>query len=236
MYETLFIDGIDVAGLVSCVQKLDGLFITPSSRGSNIVIPGVDGEVHVDKPFEAGTVTAQLVLAGSTTGGFSDAYRQLRSVVRPGRRVQLVRQLSTTTGYEQHVAWGEYMSGLEPELQLARVGKVALTMKVLSGLWYGIDANTIGTGAVTVLGDARTRRIVVSMSAGTLANATTGTSLTFSGPDPIDIDVESMTATNSLSIDVSEYLTWSGLFPLELDPGVNNLTGTASISYRAAYL
>lgn len=235
-YETLFINGVDLASLASCVQGIDGLYLTPAQRGSNIVIPGVDGELYVDKPFEAGTVTIQLLLAGNTTTDFNNAYRQLRSIVAPGRRVQMVRQLSLGSGYEQHVAYGEYLSGLEPELQLARFGKIALTMKVLSGTWFSMSSYTVGSGTVMVVGDARTRRITMSMSPGTVSNATTGTSVTYSGSGAATVDVESMSATDATGADVSAYLSWTGLFPMELVPGINLINGTVSMTYRAAYL
>lgn len=235
-YDTLFINGVDLASISTCIQNIDGLYITPAMRGGNIVIPGVDGEIYVDKPFEAGTVTLQLLLAGNTTGDFTQAYRQLRQLVSPGKRVQMVRQISNGVGYDQHVAYGEYMSGLEPQLQLARIGKIALTMKVLSGLWYAMSSSTIGTGTVAVSGEARTRRMTIQMEPGTVTNATTNTSLTYSGSGTATVDVENMSARDSGDNDVSQYLTWTGLFPMELVPGLNQISGSATITYRAAYL
>ncbi|MGZ6838564.1 MAG: phage distal tail protein [Blastococcus sp.] len=244
MYDTFLINGTDikVAG-VRQVVDLSGAYSTAPLRAGQVVFPGRDGEAFLSRSFDAGSLTLGLVLLASGFAGFNDTYRTLRRLVAPGTQLTLTRRAAFATGNEDHTAKADYLSGLEPAVTAAgQVGRLALAFRLLEGLWYGPSA-TLGTGSVTALGDTRTHRMTITLSAGTnptLTNSVTGHSLTYTGSTStaVAIDVEAMTATQG-STDVSANLTWTKTFPFRLNPGTQTVTcssGSASISYQPAYL
>lgn len=238
-YETLLINGVNLASYVSCIQSLDGLYTIGTPRGENVVIPGVDGEIYVDKSFQAGVIELGIFLAGSTTTQFNDNFRALKRLVQPGQRLNLTRRMSFSTGAEDHVASGEYASGLAPELRFMRFGRTSLGLRIHDGLWYGTGTQTItSSGTVNVLGDIRTHRMTITMpNYGTVTNTTTGHTITTaaSGGNVL-VDVENMTATQNGN-SVSHLMTWNKRYPMRLAPGANTFSGSAvSITYTPAYL
>lgn len=245
MYDTILFDGTDikVAG-VRWIEAWDGALVAAGLRGDNVQIPNVDGEDWVAKPFDAYALGIGLVLTTAAIQNFNDAYRTLKRLVKPDGTVTLTRQLSYSTGNESHTALAEYVSGLEPALTGLGTGRMVLTMKILEGLWYG-SAVTIGTGASTIAGDVRTRRMTVTFTSGTnptLTNSTTGETLTWTGSPGgggVVIDVEARTAMQGVT-DVSSALSWSGDFPMTLHAGSQTLAlsggGSVSVAYQPAYL
>lgn len=242
--DTLLIDGTDLATAARIVQVWEGVHATPTNRGSALVIPDRDGVLDFDRPFNANTLSLGLVLRGSSdVTGFNDAYRTLRRLVKPGRQVTLTRRQSFTTGTEDHTAAARYADGLAPTMLTPADGKMVITFTLLDGLWYGA-AQSIGTGAVTVLGDVRTHRMTITLtgsgSTTTLSNSANDLTLVYTGSKStaVVIDVEALTATQG-GTDVSHNLTWTGVLPFRLEPGAQTLavsTGSAAISYQPAYL
>ena len=242
MYETLIINGYDLAHYVTCIQSLDGLYNMGTPRGDNIVFPGVDGETWVDKPFQTGTVELGLFLRGNTVADFNEILRALRKIVSPGQKVTMQRRLSYNSGGETHTTQGEFAGGLNPTLQFQRFGRVTLTMKVLDGLWYANSAASVGIpngGTLSIAGETRTHRMTIEMPPGTtISNATNGHTIsnTAAAGGMVSIDVETMVATQD-GVDVSHTLGWNKRFPMRLEPGSNYFSGsTANLSYSAAYL
>lgn len=253
MYETLIVDGVDLSDVVTCVTDLNGMYATPSGRGDNLVFPGVHGETWVQKPFATNQLDLGLTLAGATTADFNQAYRTLRRVILPGKQLSLVRHVSYPGGNEQHEAIGEYAGGLAPTLSLMRFGRMTVSFKILTGLWYSTSYYdqylTASTPTVTNVGDVLTHNMVLSLSGpGTLTNATTDSTVTYSGTQiglhKIRIDVPNMKATiNNTNEDVTKDLTWNRTFPMELAPGVNTFSetglwilGGTRVYHKAAYL
>lgn len=243
MYETLIINGFDLAQYTTCIQSLDGLYNMGTPRGDNIVFPGVDGETWVDKPFAGGTIELGLFLVGETTAEFNTILRELRTIVSPGQRVTMERRLSYTGGNETQTCNGEFVGGLAPTLQFMRFGRASLTMKVLDGVWYSSNTILTGTptsGTLTVPGETRTHRMTLELPAeSSFTNATNGHVLTLAAPAGgiVTVDVERMTATQDGN-DVSYALGWNKRYPMRLEPGINNIvaSATGNLSYRAAYL
>lgn len=236
MAETLFIDGTDIRSVVSCIQVIDGMFQTPDPRGDNPIIPGLSGELHVEKPVTTGVVSYGLVFEGENHDlpSLNQRYLDLKQLVKPGRTVQLKRRISFSTGTEDHTCTGEYLSGLDPSITINRSAKLALAMRVLEGVWFGPSVTVTSPAAITVAGEADTHRITIQMTAGTLTNTTTGDSLTYTGPGLGTIDCEKFTANES-GTDTSGYLVWTKAYPMTLAPGSNTLTGSATITYSPAY-
>jgi hypothetical protein len=227
MYETLLFDGTDIktAGVQS-IEVWDGVLSTPSVRGDDEHVPLMDGDLYVDKPFDAHQIGIGLVLSAGSKTLFNDTFRTLRRLVKVDGTAR-------------------YVSGLDPTLSSAMaVGRLVLVMKNLGGLWYG-PAVTIGTGASTVTGDVRTRKLTVTFTGGTnptLTNTTTGEALTWTGAvggTPVVVDVGNLSASQGGS-DVSAGLSWTKTFPLTLRAGSNTLSlaggGSVSVAYSPAYL
>lgn len=256
MWDTLLVDGTDLSTIVSCVQTLDGNYNAAVARGDDITIPGVDGEIFTDKPYGAGTVDYGLVFAGDTTAEFNDQYRVLKTLIRPGKQLTLTRRVSYSTGNESHTAVATYASGLTMSPQLMRFGKVAVSFKILSGVWYAASPTTVsvGSGFSTTLaaaGETRTHKMTITVPGGSsITNSTNGftlsldmSSIVYSGgtapTDPVTINVLNMTATQDGN-DVSNCMTWNQRYPMRLEPGNNTIFPgagiTASFSYYPAYL
>jgi hypothetical protein len=243
MYETLLIDGVDLTSVVRCVQSIDGLYVVTGARGDNVVFPGVDGETWVDKPRGTGTVDLGILLAGNTTTEFNDSYRALVRLVKPGRRVNLERRMSYSSGNESHYSIGEYASGLAPTLNLARIGRTTLSMKILDGVWYAGSTTElvvpIGNYTADVAGDDLTHRMTITMAAGGyVQNTTTGHRLDVAANTGgnVVIDVVNMTATQDGN-DVSYLQTFNQRYPFQLVPGDNDLDSDNgfTIDYYQAY-
>ena len=245
MYETLIINGRDVRDYCVDITVIDGLYSMAVARGDNIVIPGVDGEIKTDKPYQTNVVELGLILKGNTTAEFNTALRALRSICPPNHLLSLERRMSFTTGNESHYALGEYTSGLSPTIQLARFGRTTLGVKVLEGVWHGntdICVN-VNNSSMNVAGDGDTHRLTVTLPAvSSLTNTTTGHTMTMAVPTDIGsgsvtVDVEACVATLGTT-DVSNYLSWGATrYAMRLTPGTNAFTGSAAtVCYKPAYL
>lgn len=241
MYETIFVDGVDLSDIIDCITSLDGIYQTPATRGDNLVIPGVDGEIWLDKPIATSIIELGLMMKGDTTTKFNDGFRILRKRIPPGKLLHLQRRMSYSIANETHEATGEYASGLNPTMQLMRFGKTTLGLRVHSGLWYATSDTCFLTSVGTELikGEIRTHRMTILMNPNaTVSNTTTGHSVTMNVPGggaDVVIDVEAMTALQG-TVDVSYAMTWSRRLPMRLAPGNNVFTGDiATICYRAAY-
>lgn len=244
MYETLIVDGTDLATVVSCLESLDGLYQVGTPRGDNAVIPGVDGETYVDKPYGTQVVEFGVDLQGATTADFNESFRELKRLIRPGKQLSLERHLSYPGGDEVHVASGEWASGLNATVSLMRFGRTTFSLKIHDGLWYNQTSFTqpyANTTNVTINGETRTHRISLTMDAGHfVTNSTTGHTLSNNlagGSGTVTVDVITMTATQG-GIDVSASLSWNKRYPFQLVPGSNIIsTDTAgNITYTEAYL
>ncbi len=236
IYEDLIIDGTPLSSLSLCVTDLSGLNTITGSRGGNVQFPGVNGETFVPKPMDTNTISFGVAINGTAIQDFNAVYRAFKILVRPGKLLALQRNLGYATGNETHIADGECPGFITPEMVAMKFGRFTFELRVLTGVWFN-NTTTItspSNSTVSILGETNTRRMTISMTSGTLTNTTTGASLTYSGSGTATIDVEAMTANNGS--DVSSQLTWTKAFPMELAPGNNTFIGSATITYRAAYL
>lgn len=236
---TIIIDGTDLMSICDSIETIDTLYAVPAVRGDNNVIDGVDGEEYVDRPYGTGIYGLGLFLNGASEAEFNSKFRQLKTLMPPGKKLSLQRVVPLLSGNEIHQASGEYESGLNPTLQLVRFSRVSVSLKLHDGVWYDSGTRVVsGPGVVSVAGETRTHRMTFTMPAGgTITNSTTGHSVsnTATGAD-ITVDNEAMTATQGAT-DVSNTLSWTLDHPMRLMAGNNTLTGSATtITYRAAYL
>lgn len=244
MSQTVLFDGTDIrAAGVRYLEFWDGLYAVGDPRGDDVTVPGVDGDDFVEKSIQAYSLPLDLVLATTGQTEFNDARRALIRLAKPDSTVVLTRQIPYTSGTETHSALARYESGLAPKMVGAGAGRLLLTMKILDGVWHGSPV-TIGTGASTIAGDVRTRRVTVTFTGGTnpvLTNSSTGETLSWTGAvggTPVVVDVEAQTATRG-GVDVSGALSWSGEYPMTLRAGAQTLAlaggGSVAVAYQPAY-
>lgn len=232
--DTLLINGLDLASYAHIVE-VNGLYAPPGLVGNNLVMPNRDGSVHLDRPFESTVVTVSLALSGANQTKLNDAVRALRRLVKPGQRLALSRVMHFSTGTETHVATGEYLSGLELQIDLLRTARTTLALTLLDGTWHGPNDVTFqASGASTAVvaeGDVRTHRMTIAVSgACTVRNLTNLYGVTFDQGGVLDVEAVSGPGT----------LVFNKRMPFRLDPGPNTISvtngQTATISYKPAYL
>lgn len=244
----LLLDGVAMESLTECVE---GPVTWPyqgfTQTGDFPTFPGVDGAVFIPQPYGTAVLPVQVTLRSPACSGGSGlamqvALDELRAACKPDRALTL-RRLWSDGHYED--AAGKFLN-ITPTRPLKNVMS-CLVEFTLFGLWYG-PAQTItpGAGTHTVAGTTRTRRMTITLDAGTprsIYNSTNGYVVSFHSTVPaggVAIDVEGRSAhAISGGADMSSSLSWSKQFPFQLDPGANVLSsdgGTFSISYQPAYL
>jgi hypothetical protein len=236
-WETILVDGVDISSAARIIQVWDGAHTSADLRGGDLVVPGRDGVVAADRPFDVATLSIGMQVRGSSLlTGFNDELRTLVGICKPGRTVTLSRRMSYSAGNETHTATGRYLSGLTPSLATPALGKLVVNFAVLSGVWHGSSVS-VSPGTVTIAGEVRTKKITLTLpGAGTLTNSTTGVSVTVTAA--ATLDVEAGTSTGTLSDVVASGDPLGAWFTLV--PGSNTITwsgaGTPTIAYRPAYL
>lgn len=237
--DTILIDGTDLQTSARIIQVWGGVHAVADNRHGGFVIPQVNGVSYdTDPPFDTNTLSLGLMLRGGAPDvtGFNDAYRTLKLLCKPGRKVTLTRRLSFGAGNEDHTADARYYSGLSPDMQTPADGKLVLNFLILSGLWYGPTVATT-PGTRTITGEAVTRRMTLALpGAGTLTNTTLGISVTVTATATLDVKAE--TSTGSVLDVVTSGDPLGAWFALA--PGSNVITwsgaGTPTITYYPAYL
>lgn len=261
------------------IQDWDGARGIGPRRSTNIVIPNRDGELWLPKAREAKVFTVGMTILGCDpkTGTvpvsrtderaqfnqnwqdfvrlISDDTKPLtlgRSMVFPGGRI------------ERQTARGEIDGEVVPEMIDMSNARVAVSFKLLDGVWFGDQSDTLdklaagrsGLGvdvnkmALESPGDSTTWQIQVIMSgakgAQRLTNNTTGDWVEFTGDTtiyPVTLDVPTFTATqNDASVIKTVRAGDRQVSPywMTLRPGPNELEvtggGTIQVKYRGAHL
>lgn len=242
MYETVLFDGTDIKSAgVRLLRAWETMLDTAPLRGEDLVVVDSDGEAAVDeRAFGAYDLNLALTLRGATDAAFNDAHRALALMCKIGSTLTLTRRKVYGSGNEEHTAIARYVSGLGPQQMFAMVdADLTLVLRILSGVWYG-SAVTIGSGASTIAGTARTRRMTITFTGGTnptLTNSTTGDSVTWTGAvggTPVVITNETVTAMQGAT-NVTGALSHTRTFPMTLQPGSNTLVLTGGGSVSVAY-
>lgn len=242
---TVLLDGTDIRSAgVRLLKGWEDALAVPDLRGDDITVPDTDGDTWVvERPFSAFQINLPLAVRGGTQAAFNDARRALIRLVKPDGIITATRRLPFTAADEDHTAPARYVGGLQPSAMYGMIdADLVLSMKILSGLWYG-TLTTISASA-TILGDVRTRKMTITLTGGTnptLTNTTTGDSLTWTGTvggTPIVIDNQTITAMQGAT-NVSGALSHSRTYPMTFAAGANTLAltggGSFSIGYYPAY-
>jgi hypothetical protein len=254
MLQSLAINGLPLHTAGRIEQVWEDVLGSPELYGEPIHVPLRPGALHIPQVPGPREFTVGMVIYGANNAdqaGHNSAWRDLaRMLWSPMAPLSMTRTLRFTEGDETHVCAAQFVSGLNPEAIVpSTMSRVALRFRNLDGYWYaqGTTIATIsGSGAVTVPGDAQTRRMTLTFEGGgavqTLTNTTNGCILTcaLSSAQPIEVDVFAFTAMQGAA-NVSGFMTHAGdVFWMRLERGVNNFTltggGTVTISARAAYL
>lgn len=141
--ETALVDGTDLADF-GVVSDLGGLYSVAGRRGSNYVIPGRAGELHVPKPRAAYSVNIGLSLYDNDaadddarTRAFNQAWLDLVDLCDPADGlVTLTRRLSLPGSVTlEQSCQAELVGGMGPELLALVAGRVTLNFLNLDGGW-----------------------------------------------------------------------------------------------------
>lgn len=245
---TVKVDGTDLAATGVSTAWSGSVFDAIDPAFDTIGYPGADQLDIAEGAAHSSTWTVRHKIVGTDLDDAWAKIRALRRRTKPGKKVQLTRympggesgSLVSLLTYGQRlgdtVAWSD-----ENDHQA-----VVATDFLLLGFWYPSSSTAIASAAGTqsIDGDIRTRKMTVTLAAGsarTVTNTTNGYWFTYSGsvPSSIVVDIEARTATLvSGSLDVSMYLSWGKTYPMQLEPGTNVLavsSGAAAIAYYPAY-
>ncbi|MGE3795115.1 MAG: hypothetical protein AB7I38_14470 [Dehalococcoidia bacterium] len=147
--ETALVDGTDLADF-GVIEDLGGLYATGGRRGSNYVVPGRDGEIHVPKPRGSYAVSIGLTLYAvdpdtgaeladddARTRRFNQAWLDLVALCDPADGlVVLTRRLSLPGGVTlDQTCSAEITGGMSPSLLNLVAGRVVLPFTNLDGSW-----------------------------------------------------------------------------------------------------
>lgn len=163
-------DGVEV-DLDRCVDRsvegVNGLLVVPAKRGSNLVIPGAHGELHIPgKRHQAGAVVLPMWVRGVLSDGsipdatdsgprllFLQNLRELISTFVVDELVTIRHTLSDGTAREIR---GEVTATVEPEVSgrgRYSLGRMAVALSCPSPFWSDLDPVTeeIDAGAPQTL-------------------------------------------------------------------------------------
>jgi hypothetical protein len=248
IYDTFLINGVNVLNYANIAEIWDGAKTRAPVRGSNLIIPGQDGEKHQPKTNDVPTLAVGLVvLAVDPTTGVWPAdlptrVAQLNSNVRfltrlvgsrPDQPLVVTRRQSFMTGNEDHVALAEIGTPFAPTyLPNAMGARLSLELRILDGVWHGTTTSSQAVGVpqtVTSIGDTTTKRITaVFTGANTITNSTLGMTLSVSAA--CTVDVENYVCTSGSA-------QISGRFALAAGDNLCSAgAGTVDLTWTDAYL
>lgn len=246
---TYLVDGVDLAAAgVGLTHDGAGLWNGFSETIGVSTVAGGDGGMvggGVVPPFTHSTM--YLIRAN----GFAAVWAQvvaLRRRCKPRQTITLTRQMPDPDGTDANTDATTTARRItdRPVWLAADALVLDIDWLITGGPFLGASEAIASVGAVTVKGDAPTRAITATLSAGAVdpivANDN-GYSFRYIGTVPaggVLVDVVARTATGITgSVPLSTNLRWSKADPFQLDPGGQTLTttaGTVSFTYLPAYL
>lgn len=242
---TLLLGGTDL-GTLADIEDLSDFWSSSDARGDLPTYPGIPGAVSLARPVASKVCSGQVTVARDTLAAAEDAVASLKAVLRQGMAQTFTRRKITGSGNLDAT-----QTGIVRTVEERWIGPTACTVilgaEMVDGLWYGSSITTASAPAtLTILGDAATRKLTATLSAGaarTVMNNTNGYYFQFLTTVPtggVTVDVKARTATAITGgADMSSYLQWGKTAPMQLEPGGNSIavdSGTATFSYQPAYL
>lgn len=245
MIGTLLFSGDDLAS-VATVQDLSEFWSSADLRGELTAYPGVSGAVPLQRPVAAQVRTAQVTVRGASASATEAAVAAVKALVKPNIAQTVTRRRLTSAGFLDATQTAITRSIAERWVT-STLCQLLIPVETVDGVWYGSSVSIASVaGTQTIDGDVPTSKIMLTLDAGaarTVSNQTNGFLVQFMTTVPtggVLIDVEARTATaNTGGTDMSRYLQWPKVHPLQLNPGDNTIAidaGTASLTYQPAYL
>lgn len=272
MIDALLVNGNRLENAARIVQEWDEARGIGRRRSSNLVVPNRDGEVWIPKARDAKVFTVGMTILGCDprTGTaaasmderrrrFNANWRDFARLIAPDDRpLRLTRILGYPNNVtEELTAQAEIDGDVYPAMISPDAARVAVSFKLLDGVWFGEVGNSrnrnarSGNGefALTVPGDALTWRLILTFLSGTgeqtLVNRTTGDSVTFTGNTngvPAVLDVARYRAMRGEENVVSKVTTSDrqiSPYWMTLAPGDNAMKyvgdGSVRVEYQGAY-
>lgn len=152
---------------VTGVEGINGMVVVPAKRGTNLVVPGLHGELHIPaKKYNAANLVLPLWVRGinpdgSIPGGtdmgarlgFLENLRTLINLFTVDEQVTLRHTLSDGTARE---IVGEVTDVIEPDVTgrgRYSLGKLAVALNCASPFWADLEpvSETVTTGGPTTL-------------------------------------------------------------------------------------
>lgn len=277
VFDQLSVGNEPLENFARIIQAWDGARGLAARRQTNVVIPNRDGELWLPKAREAKVFTVGMSILGcDPTNGVFPATR-IEERARFNQNWQdFIRLIANDTGpltlgrtmvypggrIERQTARAEIDGSVDPEMIDMSSCRVAVSFKLLDGLWFGDWSDTLNkiqsdvsgdfASAVTTMalespGDSTTWQVEVIMSGGTnqrLTNNSTGDWVQFNGntTTPVTLDVPTFTATQGGANVISKITsgdTRVSPYWMTLRPGPNELTvtggGTIQVRYKGAH-
>lgn len=279
MIDELTVNNTPLANPARIVSVWDGARGVAARRSTNLVVPMRDGEVWLPKARQAKLFTVGLWIVGvdPVTGTSPATVTEERAWFNANWR-DFVRLISDDTGpltlgrtvaypggrIEKQTADAEVDGAVEPEMVGPAAARVAVTFKLLDGVWLSDWADTLDKGqtgpastlgaasgllGVDSIGDTTTYQIQVVMSGANgpqrLTNTQTGDWVQFDGDTttvPVVLDVPTFTAAQGDANVISQVTsgdTQVSPYWMVLRPGPNELLveggGLIQVRYRGAH-
>lgn len=278
MLDDFTINGTALENRARIIQAWDGARGLPPRRNTNVVIPNRDGELWLPKAREAKIFTVGLTILGCDpiTGTvptsryderamFNQNWRDfIRLISDDTKPLTLGRTMNFPGGrIERQTAQGEIDGSVDPEMIDMSNARVAVSFKLLNGVWFGDWSDTVdrlddgplsrlgaetGRLALDAPGDATTWMIEVHMSGGKgqrLTNTTTGDWVQFNGDTtavPVVLDIPTFSARQGDANVISQVTsgdTQVSPFWMTLRPGPNQLEisggGLIQVRFKGAH-
>lgn len=246
------VDAVDLADATAeLTHDGAGLWSGPAEEVGTDTYPGADGGDITGGLFRPYTLSTMYTVRAPNPTAVWAAAVALRRRCKPGRTVTLTRRMPDPDGTDantDHTTTARRLT--DRPIWLAKTG---LTLDVdwwVTSPWYGPTVTIPNAaGTQTILGDTRTYRILITLSAGaqrTVANNTPGNGYYFqfvgasvpSGGAVVDVKAKRATAVVG-GANLTQYLRWPKNFPFRLDEGPNLLAtdvGTFDVAYQPVYL
>lgn len=128
-------------------ERSTGIRVYPARRSTNLMYPGVDGEVfNPGARFESGSVSINLYIEGSTHEEMMENIEFINGVIgQRHKALDLIHHYSTSQDRHAKV---EFMESYEPKLYSPLKALLQLRASVLNTFWRSPVASDTTSGAI----------------------------------------------------------------------------------------